>query len=152
MAARRKTTPKRKTARTARRKDDNSFLIIVGGGFVIISLILMFTGMLPFSVNVLNVRSQSNQKILGAETQLKMVIIKGNVFSPDKLTITKGTKVVFINNDNLEVENAVANDGSFNTGPLAKGDNSTIEFTKGGIYPYHNANNPQMKGTILVLQ
>ncbi len=148
-----KTVSKSRARSAPRRKDDNSFIIIVGGGFIIISLVLFFSGLLPSSISLLNVTPR-DKNTLGVETQqvLKMVTIKGDSFTPGKLLITKGTKVVFTNSDNLQVENAVSDGGMFDTGPLGVGDSKTVEFPRGGIYPYHNANNPRMTGVILVLQ
>jgi plastocyanin len=46
--------------------------------------------------------------------------------------------------------NIVADDGSYNSGPLAPGATFTHAFTAAGSYPYHCSIHPNMRGTITV--
>lgn len=148
-----KVTHKKSTGKS-RASSNDSFLIIVGGGFVIVTLILFFSGMLPFSLNLLDIsRAAGSSQTLGATTtqQIATVRIQNGTFSPEKLLITKGAEVVWINDSKTSIS-AAANDGSFDSGEIPAGAHASVVFTKGGIYPYHETADPAVTGVVLVLQ
>jgi plastocyanin len=65
------------------------------------------------------------------------VTIQGFAFSPAEVTVKANTTVV-------------ADDGSWQSGLLAKGDSYARVFDAPGIYAYHCGIHPSMKGTIIV--
>lgn len=91
-----------------------------------------------------------NQK----EVQIKMSEIK---FKPQNLKISKGTKVTWVNDD--DVEHYVNTDSHpahtyylpQNSKSLAKGESFSVSFEESGIYLYHcSAHADTMSGNILV--
>ena len=77
------------------------------------------------------------------------VEIKNFAFGPKSLTIKKGTGVTFTNQDSVK-HSATADDGSFDTGLLAKGESASVTFDEVGVYTYHCTPHPNMKATIIV--
>lgn len=76
------------------------------------------------------------------------VEIKNGKFSPASLKMEAGDRVNFINLDGAP-HTATANDGSFDTGRLTKGQEATIQITSAGTHGYFCAVHPRMKGTIV---
>ena len=70
-------------------------------------------------------------------------------FTPGSLTIHVGDTVTWTNNGPTD-HTATANDGSFNTGTLKKGQSASHTFTKAGTFAYICSIHPFMKGTIVV--
>ncbi len=78
------------------------------------------------------------------------VSIVNFAFDPGSLTITTGTTVTWTNNDTV-AHDVLADDGTWGSVSLAKGDTYTYTFTKTGIYSYHCGVHPTMKATITVV-
>ena len=78
--------------------------------------------------------------------------IKDIAFNPANITIPKGTKVVWTQNDN--VPHSVTDDtGIFNSNILNQGDNFSFTFDTVGIFNYHCEVHPDiMKGTVNVTE
>jgi plastocyanin len=72
-------------------------------------------------------------------------------FNPSTLTVSNGTTVTWINNDNVD-HTVTAEGGLFDSGTLTKGENFTYTFTEPGTYSYSCSIHPSMKGTIIVQQ
>jgi len=70
-------------------------------------------------------------------------------FRSDTLEITAGTTVTWTNNDTVP-HTATADDGSFDSGKLSKGDTFSVTFDEPGTYPYFCEYHTGMKGTIVV--
>lgn len=78
-------------------------------------------------------------------------------FSPQKIRVSAGTKVTWVNNDdtvhyiNTDSHPAHTYFPKQNSQALAKGDSYSVTFEKPGIYPYHcSAHATTMTGEILV--
>ena len=71
-------------------------------------------------------------------------------FTPATTTIHVGETVEWVNNG-PSAHTATANDGSFNTGVLLKGQSATVTFDHAGTFPYHCSIHPFMHGTVVVL-
>ncbi len=78
------------------------------------------------------------------------VIIQNFAFNPSEVAVTKGTTVVWINRDS--VDHQVTSDAGeiFRSNNIPDGAEYSYTFETGGIYPYHCALHPSMKGTITV--
>lgn len=85
----------------------------------------------------------------GAMMEKVSVEIKDFAFGPKTITVKKGTTVTWTNQDSIK-HNAAADDGSFKTELMAKGESQSITFDKVGIYNYHCTPHPNMKATIIV--
>ena len=74
-----------------------------------------------------------------------------NRLEPAEVTIGAGAKVAFHNQDEMPGGHTiVADDGSFESPPLAKDDSWSREFTEPGTYKYHIKEHPDAKGKIIV--
>jgi len=77
------------------------------------------------------------------------VEIKGMKFNPAALSIAVGDTVTFTNND-VAPHTATADDKSFDTGKLTKGQSGALTFAAAGEFHYHCAIHPGMKAVITV--
>ncbi len=76
------------------------------------------------------------------------VNIRDLAFHPGKLTVARGTKVVFANRDS--VTHTATRKGSFATGRIAPGSSVSVRFGKSGVYAYHCTIHNFMHGKIVV--
>jgi len=75
------------------------------------------------------------------------VAIQGMKFNPADLTVKHGDTVTFTNMDSAP-HTGSADDGSFETGKLAKGQSATVKIAAKGNFAYHCKVHPRMKGVI----
>jgi plastocyanin len=71
-------------------------------------------------------------------------------FKPDSITVKVGDAVKWDFQDDNASHTATADDGSFDSGIKAKGENFTFTFTKAGSFGYSCTIHPTMKGTVTV--
>ncbi len=112
-------------------------------GLVAYGLIYYFAVVKPKN----NQQGQNNNQ----STQVASVTISNNQFVPSDLTISKGTKVVWTNNDNVTHTVTADKDGPMSP-ELKKGDSYSDIFTEVGTFSYHCSIHPNMKGTIHVVE
>ncbi len=86
---------------------------------------------------------------LPARSATLAVVIKGMKFNPATLQIAAGDSVTFTNEDGAP-HTATADDKSWDTGRLSRGNAASITFAAPGRYAYHCAVHPSMKGVIIV--
>lgn len=77
------------------------------------------------------------------------VEIKNFAFNPSILEVKKGESVTFTNSDDSH-HTATADNSSFDTGNLNRGDMKTILFNKPGDFDYHCTFHQGMRGKITV--
>jgi plastocyanin len=77
------------------------------------------------------------------------IAIDNFVFTPATLTVKAGTKVVFVNHDDLP-HNIVEEKGSFRSKALDTDESFTRVFDRPGEIVYFCGLHPQMKGKLLV--
>ena len=70
-------------------------------------------------------------------------------FQPAALTVSVGTTVTWTNNDSAS-HTVTADDGSFKSGTLGKGETFSQTFATAGTFAYHCAIHSSMTGTITV--
>lgn len=84
------------------------------------------------------------------------VVLNKTGFDPASITITPGSKVIFVNNSG---ENATVNSDPhpthtnyppLNLGSIDPGQSKNLTFDTPGTYGYHNHLNPSQRGTIIV--
>jgi len=78
-----------------------------------------------------------------------IISIENLAFNPGTLTVSNGTTITWINNDNVG-HTVIAENGLFSSGALTKGEKFTYTFTIPGTYNYSCSIHPSMKGTIIV--
>ena len=87
----------------------------------------------------------------GASTSsVVLVNVHDFAFSPDSVTVAKGTVVRFTNTGN-SLHRVVSDDGSFDSHPLQPGHNATFTFTTVGVFHLHCEIHPTMQMTVTVL-
>ena len=77
------------------------------------------------------------------------VKIDNFVFGPEALTVTVGTTVTWINQDDIP-HTVVANDKSFKSKVLDSDERFSFTFTKPGEYGYFCSLHPHMTGKVIV--
>ncbi len=77
------------------------------------------------------------------------VTIADFLFSPGTITIHVGDTIVWSNNGPSS-HTATANNGSFDTGVLAKGKSASVTFHTPGTFAYHCTIHPFMHGAVVV--
>ncbi len=80
---------------------------------------------------------------------VKFLTIKNFAYSPASITVKAGTMISWENSDSV-AHTVTADDGSWDSGSLAKGKVFDRTFSKPGTYTYHCTPHPNMKGTIIV--
>lgn len=70
-------------------------------------------------------------------------------FAPSSTTVVKGTKVTWTNNDAM-THTVTADDNSFTSGNLNKGDTYSHTFGAAGTISYHCQIHPGMKASVAV--
>lgn len=80
------------------------------------------------------------------------VVIKNFAFSPASLTVAKGTKVTWVNNDGpAHTVTATDNGDTFSSGTIAPGGGTfSFTFANSGDFNYKCSIHPQMLGTVHV--
>lgn len=82
------------------------------------------------------------------ETELTMDI-QNFGFARNDITVKKGTKVTWVNKDSVG-HTVTADDKSFESQLLAKGQSFSFTSDKSGTFTYRCIPHPQMKGTVKV--
>ena len=126
-------------------------------------IIIGVAGILLLIGTVLGLRSgssnQSEQKVTTSTsesipTDPNSISINDFSFNPEKLTIKKGTKVTWTNNDDARHDIAPTSGASDFVASklLAKGESYEFTFNTVGTYTYKCSPHPYMKGTIVVTE
>src|SRR5436190_24184837 len=77
------------------------------------------------------------------------VSVKNMAFSPASLSVTSGTTVTWVNNDEI-AHTVTADDGTFDSGSIAPGNSFTHTFSSVGTVNYHCSIHPMMKGAVTI--
>jgi len=80
---------------------------------------------------------------------LNQVMMKGNNFSPNSLSVPAGTSVTWVNNDTT-THTVTSDNGFFDSGDILKGKSYKYLFPTGGTYTYHDTHDTGMTGTVIV--
>ena len=104
--------------------------------------------MLFFAVVFTSCSSNTNSSD-AKNSQTPAVSIENSSFNPSNLTVQKGAKVEWTNNDTT-AHNIKA--PSFNSPDLEKGETFEFTFTTAGTYDYSCGIHPTMKGKIVVVE
>jgi len=87
---------------------------------------------------------EEEQKMAGDAVE----IVEFN-FEPEEITVPAGTTITFTNQDEAP-HTATADDSSFDTKELGKGDSAEATFDEPGTYPYYCRFHAFMKGSVVV--
>lgn len=75
------------------------------------------------------------------------VIISNFAYSPESITVKAGETVTWVNQDSAP-HSATADNESFDTGTLQKGQSKAVTFAKAGTFSYHCTVHPTMKASV----
>ena len=83
------------------------------------------------------------------DIQMANVVISNDAFYPSSLIISKGTTVVWTNEDSTE--HTIDSDvGHVDSDEMPKGGTYSVIFNRSGTYTYHSGAHLSMKGKIIV--
>lgn len=79
------------------------------------------------------------------------ITIKNFAFSPDTVTVKRGTPIRFVNADTMN-HTATSDKPGFDSGMLGSGQSFTLDTGTlvPGSYPYHCSPHPDMRGTLII--
>jgi plastocyanin len=79
------------------------------------------------------------------------ITIDNFTFTPAQLKVAPGTKVTWVNNDDIPHQIVDATDArAIKSPPLDTGDRFSFVYAKTGTYPYFCGLHPHMQGTVIV--
>jgi len=87
--------------------------------------------------------------LAGATDNTITVEISNFVYSPEVITVTAGTTVIWVNNDDTP-HTVTATEEAFRSPPLDTEDTFKFTFTTPGEYAYFCALHPHMTGEVIV--
>ncbi len=88
-----------------------------------------------------------NQPATAKTNSANTISIQNFAFSPETLTVKKGTTITWTNND---ATSHTIKSATFNSGDLAKGATFKFTFDTPGTFDYSCGIHPSMKGKIIV--
>ena len=92
---------------------------------------------------------QASAQSVGADLKTVTVTIDNFTFSPETLTIGAGTRVIFVNHDDIP-HTVVAVNKAFKSRALDTDDSYDFTFTTAGSFDYFCGLHPHMKAKIVV--
>jgi len=117
---------------------------------IIIILLIIVLGIYYFASK--NKGGSNNQNITQNLPSEVNVSISNFSFSPAVLTIKKGAKMIWTNNDTVAHTVTSDSDGLLNSPTLNPGDSFSYTFMNAGTTAYHCNIHKTMKGTIVVIE
>lgn len=102
------------------------------------------------SSDVLGGKSQGSQRLITDNTI--SVSIQNLNFMPQEIIIRKGTKVIWINGDNISHQIISDDEELFKSDALSTGNTFSFTFDKTGEFSYHCKIHPSMTGKIDVVE
>ena len=86
------------------------------------------------------------------ETSSQLIEIKSFTFSPESITVKKGTKLTWTNKDSAPHTITSTNDKELDSGTLSQGQSYSHTFTQIGSFQYRCNFHTSMKGTVKVIE
>ena len=103
---------------------------------------------LMLAVSLTGAATASGEAVYGA-VKTERVRIDDSRFSPRVLTISRGTRVRWINDDNLR-HTSTSNTDVWDSGTLRTGDSFSRIFRQVGTFRYHCRIHPEIRGRVVV--
>jgi len=104
---------------------------------------------IPFTLSRYFGRRKAAEGGAGAAGGATSVEMRGMAFAPTRIEVSAGATVEFTNRDQLE-HTITANDGSWDSGPIAAGATWRRTFDQPGTYAFHCTPHPFMTGVVVV--
>jgi plastocyanin len=129
-------------------------ILLIAGGVVALNHKSSYnTNNTPSSNGYSQNSSNNNSSTSNSQTPAAgSVEIKNMMFTPSQITVQKGAKVTWTNNDNVAhtVTDDLSNVGGPASAQIPAGETYSFTFTKTGSFQYHCTIHPSMRGTIVV--
>jgi plastocyanin len=93
--------------------------------------------------------SSSNNNGGGGTTGAPTITMRNMAFSSSSVQITTGTKVTWVNDDNM-THTVTSDNGVFSSGDITAGNSFSFTFNIAGTYSYHCIYHSTMTGVIVV--
>lgn len=103
----------------------------------------------PTTVNTPTAPAAAEPSAQNLPARTVNAVIANFSFSPGNILANVGNNVVWTNNDSV-AHTITADDGSFNSGPIAPGTSYTHVFSTAGIVQYHCSIHTSMHGVVTV--
>ncbi len=100
-------------------------------------------------VGGLTISSPAGASITAQGETVVVEAADGNVFEPATITINVGDTVTWRNTDDVP-HTSTSDDGVWDSGALAPGEEFSFTFEEAGTYPYFCEFHPGMEGTVVV--
>ncbi len=97
-------------------------------------------------------QTAAEQSASSTASQTSSVAIKDMAFSPTNISVKKGTKVTWTNNDSMGHSVISENDGGPHSSVLSKGQSYSFTFDAAGTFNYICGVHPSMKGKVTVTE
>ena len=114
--------------------------------FALVSITALISVTDMFSINIF-AQSVVKEVLIGPDSSEEKE--KDDIYNPKDISINKGDKVMWINND-FGVHTVTENQGLFSSKDLRPDQTFEYTFEAAGIYDYHCRLHPEMTGKITV--
>jgi len=104
---------------------------------------------IPFTLSRYFGRKKTAEGGAGAAAGGTAVEMRGMAFAPTRIEVTAGTTVAWTNSDQLP-HTVTADDGSWDSGPIAAGATWRHTFSTAGSFAFHCTPHPFMTGVVVV--
>jgi plastocyanin len=94
-------------------------------------------------------RAHSSRSVALKQHRVVRVNIHNLAFGPRHLTLSRGTQVIWTNQDGF-AHTTTSDNGVWDSAPINSGSHFARVFTKAGTFTYHCTIHPFMHGTITV--
>src|SRR3989344_6238065 len=123
--------------------------ILIGIGILMVALLafIVFAPAAKENVGLAMARELLAGIGLAAQEEITVEIV--NMTFPPAIQVRQGAKVTWVNRDATR-HNVIADDWSFKTELIGRGESVSVTFPKKGEFPYYCGPHPFMRGTVEV--
>ena len=123
-------------------------IVVVGG---VVAVVMMNKKDKSSSSAMGNMSTSSSSESTSTAVATNAVDIQNFAYSPDNITVKKGTTVTWTNKDNTS-HSVDSDNGKFESKTLHNGDTFTFTFNSTGTFKYHCDFHSSMHGTVTVTE
>ncbi len=96
--------------------------------------------------------SPANSSSASQAPSTDKISISNFAFTPSQITVKKGTKVTWTNNDSVTHQIAADSGNGPSSDPLSNGQSYSFTYNSIGTFAYHCTIHPEMHGTVTVTE
>lgn len=115
----------------------------------LITAVIIASAIIFLGASCYNSNSNSSSPSNSTPVSTNQVTIQNMAFSPQSITVTKGTTVNWVNNDSV-THTVTGDNNAFSSGQLAPGANFSFTFPNSGTFTYHCSIHPSMTAQVTV--